>query len=222
MKAKESAEKLKELVGKVNAATWAISQFDLEKNVEDVIHELRLGQLRNIPKKLNVLPDELKKKFENEIIRRFKKSIAYRDNNEDLRWYVTALTSFKHPDASHLLSETLKFSWQKMGSLVGLKTKETCCGCLHNRTLRALKINPSLEAVPNLVESTTNRYQRHALMALKRLHELEGGGLTYNQIAKMIEKNLAIKKAIGSKRKQILSQMTLFAKKYGGLESKKT
>jgi hypothetical protein len=221
MKSKESAEKLKELVGKVNAATWAISQFDFKKNVDDAIYELRVGQLRNIPKKLDVLPDHLKKKVENEIIRRFKESISYGDTNEDLRWYVTALTSFKHPDAPHLLSETLKLSWQKMGSLVGLKTKKTCCSCLHNRTLRALKMNPSLEAVPNLVESITNQYQRHTLMALKRLHELEGGGLTDDQIANMIEKNLAIKEPVGSKRKQILSQLTLFAKKYGGLESKK-
>jgi len=223
MKAKEATAALKALAPRVKAARWALSQLGVSETVDGVIDDLRSGQLRLITQKLRSLPSHLRKKVEEEIVQQFREALARGEGQEDLRWYVTALSSFRHPDAAALLAGTLESSWKRMGSLVGLQTERTCCGCLHNRTLRALKTNPSMEAVPNLVETVTNRYQRHALMALKRLRELEGGGLPDKQIARMIDKNAALQDPIGSEtqRAQTLKQLVRFAGDYGGTECRR-
>jgi len=230
MKAKEAIESLKEIAPRSTAARWALSQLSLGETVEEVMSNLRYGPLRAINKKMKALPDPLRKKVQEEIVRQFQETLSREDihnpNNRDEDWrlYVTALSTFQHDDAPKLLAETLERAWRQMGPLVGLETEQTCCGCLHNRTLRALKKNPSLDAVPNLVETITNRYQRHALIALKRLRELNGSGLTDLQIAKMVESNMALSKPIVSKtqRTQIIKQVIRFAGDYGGAECRRT
>jgi len=229
MKAEEAAEVLKELASQAKprrgAARWALSQLERPpRTAEDVIESLRSGQLRQIPHKLRLLPNSLRRKVEAEVVRKFKDALEHDKDHEDLRWYVTALTTFHHSDAPTLLVQTLERSWKLLGPWVGLQTQRTCCGCLHNRTLRALKKNPSLDAVPNLVETITNRYQRHATMALKRLRELGGGGLSDWQIARMVEKNAAIHDQIGSQRQhiQVITQLIRFAGDYGGKDCKRT
>ncbi|MDH5440456.1 MAG: HEAT repeat domain-containing protein [Candidatus Bathyarchaeota archaeon] len=230
MKAEEAMDALQELAPRSTAARWALSQLSLGETVEEVMDNLRYGPLWAIPKKMNSLSDPLRKEVQEEIVRQFREVLSREDmhnpdnRDEDWRLYVTALSTFQHHDAPKLLAETLERAWRQMGSLVGLRTKQTCCGCLHNRTLRALKTNPSLDAVPNLVETITNRYQRHALMALKRLRELNGGGLTDVQIAKMVDSNTALSKPIVSKtqRTQIIKQVISFAGDYGGAECRRT
>lgn len=224
MRAKEAAEPLRALAPRAKATRWALSQLRVSGTVAEVIDDLRSGQLRMIPKKIRSLPTPLRKNVEAEIVREFRDALEHDEDQEDLRWYVTALSTFRNPDAPALLARTLESSWKRMGSLVGLNQEKTCCGCLHNRTLRALKTNPSVEAVPNLVETITNRYQRHALTALKRLRELEGGELSDKQIARMIDKNAALQDPIGSRtqRIQILRQLVRFAGDHGGKECRRT
>jgi len=230
MKAEEAREALKELAPRSRAAGWALSQLSLGETVEEVIHNLRYGPLQAIHKKMNSLPDALRKKVQEEIVRQFREALSRGDINEpdnrdeDWRLYVTALSTFQHRDAPKLLAETSERSWRQLGPWVGLQTEKTCCGCLHFRTLRALKTNPSLDAVPNLVETMTNRYQRHALIALERLRELNGGGLTDLQIARMVGNNMALSEPIVSKRQrtQTIKKLICFAGDYGGAECRRT
>jgi len=191
---------------------------------------LRYGPFWAINRKMNSLSDPLRRKVQEEIVKQFRE-VLYREalhnpgnRDEDWRLYVTALSTFQHHDAPKLLAETLERAWSQMGPLVGLRTEQTCCGCLHFRTLRALKANPSLDAVPNLVETITNRYQRHALIALRRLRELNGGGLTDLQIAKMVDSNMALSEPVVSKRQRapIIKQVISFAGDYGGVECRRT
>lgn len=229
MKAEEAIEALQDLAPRSTAARWALSQLSLGETVEEVMDNLRYGPLWAIHKKMNSLPDPLRKKVQEEITRQFRESLSREDKHnpdnkdEDWRLYVTALSTYQHHDAPKLLAETLERSWRQMGPLVGLQTEQTCCGCLHIRTLRALRTNPSLDAVPNLVETITNRYQRHALSALKRLRELNGGGLTDLQIARMVETNMTLSKPIVSKRQrpQIIRQLIRFAGDYGGVRCRR-
>lgn len=145
MKAKEAIEYLKEIAPRSTAARWALSQLSLGETVEEVMSNLRYGPLRAINKKMKALPDPLRKKVQEEIVRQFREALSREDihnpNNRDEDWrlYVTALSTFQHDDAPKLLAETLERAWRQMGPLVGLETEQTCCGCLHNRTLRALK-----------------------------------------------------------------------------------
>jgi hypothetical protein len=216
MKAREAAEALRELAPRVKAAHWALSQVAVPRTVEEAIEDLRTGQLRLIPRKLGSLPGPLRRKVEAGMVQRFAEALASGD--DDLRWYVTALMHFEHPDAAALLARTLEDSWRQMGPTVGSRQKAACCGCLHHRTLRALKTNPSPDAVPNLVATVTNRYRRHAAMALKRLRELDGGGLSDGQIAGMLRKSAAIREPIGSEGEnlRVLTQLIRFAGDYGG------
>jgi len=223
MKAEEAIEALKELAPRSHAASWALSQLSLGETVGEVMDNLRYGTLRAIHRKMNSLPDPLRKKVQEEIVRQFREALSAGDIH-NLRVYVTGLSTFQHHDARKLLAATLDLSWRLMGPLVGLQTEKHCCGCLHVRTLRALKTNPSLDAVPNLVETMTNRYQRHALIALKRLRELNGGGLTDQQIAKIVECNMVLSKPIASEsqRTQTIKQLIRFAGDYGEEECRRT
>jgi hypothetical protein len=211
MKAKAAAGALKALSAKVPAARWAFSQVGAAGSVEEAVDDMRSGQLRYISGKLASLPGELRKKVEQRIVRTLEADLE-RDG-VDLRWQVTALGAFRHRGAPALLARTLKRAWRDMGPAVGSGSKKRCCGCLHARTLRALKVNPSTEAVPNLVETVTNHYQRHAAAALGRLRELDGGGLSDRQIARMVERSAAIAKPVGA---HALAQVVRFAGDYGG------
>ena len=211
MKAKEAAEALRKLASRLEPAAWALSQVSVPTTVAEAIKELLAGQIRAVPHNLRRLPDALRKKVEEEIVRRLREDLHAKA--WDLRWHVTALTAFQHPDAPALLAQTLQRAWKAMGEKVGLRTKRTCCGCLHARTLRALKTNPSRDAVPNLVETVTNRFQRHAASALRRLRELAGGGLSDRQIATMLDKNAAIRDPVGT---HALRSVIRFAAEHGG------
>lgn len=211
MRARDAADVLKERAAKLKAARWAYSELGLTRTVQEAIDDLRGSQLRAVPHKLGWYPLGLRRKVEEEIVRQFGADLD--DGGNDLRWYVSALTQFTHPEAGALLARTLECAWEAMGSEVGLKTKKTCCGCLHIRTLRALKMNPSPKAVPALVTAVTNRYQRHAAVALKRLRELDGGGLSDKQIAEMVRKSAGIVSPLGA---HALAQVIRFAGDYGG------
>lgn len=232
MKAAEAIEALGELAPESTAARWALSQLSLGETVGEIIDNLRYGPLWAIHRKMGSIPSPLRKKVQEEIVRQFRETLSREDghnpNNKDEDWrlYVTALSTFQHHDAPRLLAETLERSWRQMGPLVGLQTEQTCCGCLHMRTLRALKTNPSLDAVPNLVETITNRYQRHTLVALKRLRELKGGGLTDLQISDMVETNITLKPIVSrwqrTNRSQIIKQLVRFAGDFGGVRCRRT
>ena len=216
MQAQQAAEALKPLAGRVKAARWALSRLSPPTTVVEVIEDLRSGQLRHIPRKLRRLPEALGRKVQAQIVRELRRHCDR--PGDDVRWCVTALTTFRHPAAPALLARTLTRAWRQMGPVVGLPRRRTCCGCLHQRTLRALKTNPSPQAVGNLAQTVTNRYQGHALMALKRLRELNGGGLSDRQIASMLESTAAIRKPLLSPGHggQVLSQLARFAGDYGG------
>ena len=58
---------------------------------------------------------------------------------------------------------------------------------------------------------------------MKRLCELDGGGLSDNQIAEMVSENAAIKDRVGSKTQHIraLRQFVRFAGDYGNAECRR-
>lgn len=130
--------------------------------------------MRYIPHKLASLPEGVRICVQDEIVRRFKAE-RHRKGRAHFSWYLTALTTFQHPDAPVLVVKTLERAWRALAPPEGDRRRPSCCGCLHARALRALKVNPSLDAVPNLVKAITSRYQRHAPAVLQRLRELGGG-----------------------------------------------
>ena len=216
MRARDAADALKAQARKVKAARWAHGELGLTQTVQEAIEDLSNCQLREVPQKLTWYPEGLRKKVEQEIVKQFKKACKKQD--EDLRWYVTAFTTFSHPDLPPLLADTIVHSWRAMGAEVGADQEQTCCGCVHSRTLRALKRNPTRDAVPHLLDVITSPYQRHAPAAINRLRELKGADLTDKQVADMLKRNAAIAEPIGQ---HALTQVIRFAGDYGGQKTRK-
>jgi len=216
MKIGKARSRLRELRDKVPVARWAYSQLGPADNVKEIVDDLCDGALRYIRKTLEGLAGPKRRKVMDQIVRRLRNSLPMGDSH--LRSYATALSVFPHPKAPELLASILAKSWEDMGERVGRRKKKACCGCTHMRTLRALKLNPSAKTVQNLVQTVTNRYQRHAPLALERLAELDGGGLTDKQIAAMLKKSAAIKDPQG---RHVLPQVIRFAARYGGAECQK-
>ena len=211
MKVRKARARLKEWRQNVPVARWAYSQLGPADSVTDIVDGLCDGALRYIRETLEGLSEPVRRKVMDEIVRRLRDSLPEGDSH--LRAYVTAFGVCPHSEAPELLASVLDKSWRDMGDRVGRRTKGVCCGCTHMRTLRALKTNPSVNAVPNLVATVTNRYQLHAPLALQRLAEFEGGGLSDKQIAEMLRKSAAIRDPQG---RHTLPQVIRFVGRYGG------
>lgn len=142
MKAKQAAAPLKELAPRVNAARWALSELGLARSTEDVVDDLRMGQLRAIGPKIRKLSPQRAKPVSVEVQRRLAKVVGERPLSHQDSWLVTALQFLAPPEASSLVTAAL-------GRAVRLRN---CCGCVRNRLLRTVgEIRPT-QAVPALVD----------------------------------------------------------------------
>ncbi len=142
MKAKEAAERLRALAPRVGAARWALSQVSAPTTTRGVIDDLQTGQLRDIGPKIGRLQSGQAGAVSRELIDRLEEVVAAGALSPESRWIVTALQYLAPAKAAEALIEALS-------QAIGL---DGCCGCLLNRTMRALGEIRPLGAVPVLVD----------------------------------------------------------------------
>ena len=168
MKAREAAEALRELAGRVKAAHWALSQVSSPATVEEALEDLRSGQLRLIGSKVERLSDSQAQAVSQEVLRRLQEVLAAKALCPEDRWSITALQFLAPPEAADALTAALRQSINLEG----------CCGCTLNRCMRALGAIRPPQAIPALADVVCQtehpRHKQLAVVCIEKILKARG------------------------------------------------
>jgi len=142
LKARPAAKPLRELMPEDAAAKWALSQLAPPRTVEEIIEDLRSGQIRRIGPKIDTLSEGQAKAVAADVQRRLRQAVVERTLSPEHRWLVTSLQYLAPPDAGDVLTEALRQSIHMTN----------CCGCTRNRAIRALGAIRPPQAIPALAD----------------------------------------------------------------------